>query len=85
MRYYKNIVNNYIDRVGIGSGGEEITEREYNQILAIIKTKPASTGTTGYRLRTNLTWEEYELEPIEPVEEEATAEEILSILTGESA
>ena len=85
MRYYKSIVNNYIDRVGIGSGGEEITEREYNQILAIIKTKPQASGTTGYHLKSDLTWEEYELEPIEPIEEEATAEEILSILTGESA
>lgn len=84
MRYYKMIADNYIIRIGTGNGGEEIDNTEYENILSVINRKPASSDTTGYRLKTDLTWEAYEKEPVEPVEEEASADEILAILTGES-
>ncbi len=84
MRYYKVITDNYIVRIGTGKGGQEISSQEYENILGMINRKPEPTDTTGYRLRADLTWEAYEKEPIEPVEEEASADEILAILTGES-
>lgn len=80
MRYYKNIIDGYIINIGTGVGGTEITESEYNEILTIIKNKPARTATTDYRLKTDLTWEEYEHEP-DP-EPEPSAEEVLDILLG---
>lgn len=82
MRYYKQIENDYIVAIGTGFGGTEITEEEYDNILSIIKSTPSSDGK-GYRLKTDLTWEEYNVEPIE-VEEEPSAEELLSIITGEN-
>ena len=80
MRFYKYIEENYILAIGTGNGGTEITESEYNEILTVIKNKPARTATVDYRLKTDLTWEEYEHEP-DP-EPEPDAEEALSILLG---
>lgn len=81
MRYYKQIEDNYIVAIGTGFGGAEITEEEYNQIMSVIQSVPHEDGK-NYRLKTDLTWEEYDVEPIE-VEEEPSAEELLSIITGE--
>lgn len=66
MRYYKQIENGYILAIGTGNGGTEITESEYNEILAVIQSKPPRTETTDYRLKTDLTWEEYEIDPPDP-------------------
>ncbi len=71
MRYYKNIDSNYIIAVGTGSGGDEIGEQEYNEILAIISNKPIAHDGFDYRLKTDLTWEEYEKTVLEPVDEPA--------------
>lgn len=80
MRYYKNVSDGYIMSFGIGNGGTEITEAEYNQIVAVIQNAPQETDTIGYMLRAELTWEQYEKEPVEV--DDATAEELLDILTG---
>lgn len=74
MRYFKQISDNYIPAIGTGPGGTEITETEYNEILTIIRNRPQAEGK-GYRLTTDLTWEEYDLPPEEIVEEEPTVEE----------
>lgn len=67
MRYYKQINGDYILAIGTGNGGTEITESEYDEIMAVIQNKPPRTETTDYRLKTDLTWEEYEHDPdIEP-------------------
>ena len=71
MRCYKQISDGYILAVGTGSGGTEITEAEYDRILAVIRTKPARTGATDYRLKADLTWEAYEFVPVEPADEPA--------------
>ena len=81
MRFYKNINGNYITAVGTGCGGTEITESEYNSILAVIRTKPSRTDTTDYHLTTDLTWEAFEREPEVPTDE-IDAEEALDILIG---
>ena len=82
MRYYKIIEGAYIQAIGIGGGGEEITEEQYNAIMALIHRKPPRTDTTDYRLiDATLTWEEYE-RPADP-EPEAEVGELFDILTGE--
>lgn len=84
MRFCKYVSGGYIIGIGTGNGGTEITETEYNQILDIIRNKPAATETTDYRLRTDLTWEEYEIQsqPYEPTD--ADKAEAYDILTGVS-
>ena len=83
MRYYKQISNDYILAVGTGPGATEITETEYNSILSAIQSRPTSE-TQGYRLRTDLTWEEYDLPPVpEPSDnDEISTDEALNILLG---
>lgn len=81
MRYYELIDNGYITAIGTGAGGTEITEAEYNTILDIIHSKPAATDTTDYRLRTDLTWEPYDIDPPDP-DPELDDSEALSILLG---
>ena len=83
MHYYMTAKNGYIQLVGVrdAEGEGEITEAEYNAIMEMMATKPQVTETIGYALKEDLTWEAYE---IERVEAEPTAEDILSILTGET-
>ena len=81
MRYYKIIDGEYLKAIGTGRGGIEITESEYNEILAVIRNRPASEPGYGYRLKTDLTYERYEM-PIEEEPEELTAEEALDIIVG---
>ena len=73
MRYYKIIRNGYLMAIGTGSGGREITESEYNNLLGIIRNKPIAESGFDYRLKSDLSWELYELQPITvPEDEEAT-------------
>lgn len=83
MRYYKLISDGYILSIGTGNGGTEITEAEYNEILAVIHTKPTATETTDYRLREDLTWEPFEIDPPDQ-DPEINDEEALNILLGVS-
>ena len=70
--FYKYIKDKYIIGVGIGSGGEEITEQEYNSILDKINNRPEAPEGYSYRLTTSLEWELCEVPKTEP-----TAEEII--------
>ena len=83
---YKQIQNGFICSVGSNIGGTEITEQEYAEILAVIRNKPTPRDGYDYRLKTDLTWEEYALPPVEP--EPLTDEEALTryanTLTGAS-
>ena len=85
MVYYKQLSDNYILAIGTGPGGTEITETEYNSILSVIQSRPTSE-TQGYRLRTDLTWEAYDLppEPEPSDDDEISNEEALNILLGGS-
>lgn len=69
--------------IGTGPGGVEITESEYNEIMAVIQNRPQADGK-GYRLKTDLTWEEYDLppEPEPSDEDELSDAEALDILLG---
>lgn len=83
MRHYKQISDNCIAAIGTGPGGVEITESEYNEIMAVIQNRPQADGK-GYRLKTDLTWEEYDLppEPEPSDEDELSDAEALDILLG---
>jgi hypothetical protein len=81
MRYYKLVEDGYITAIGTGGGGVEITEQEYNEIMTVIQNKPPRTETTDFRLKTDLTWEEYDRPP-EPEDEEVDDGEALDIITG---
>ena len=82
MRYYKQIKDNYISSIGTGYDGDEITEQEYNEIMSVIQSCPNEEGK-GYRLCTDLTWEEYDLPPVVlSDDDELSADEALEILLG---
>lgn len=78
--YYKNIENGYIICIGTGTGDVEITEDEYNAIMAVIKTRPEDVDGYTHRLLEDLTWEQVEAPPVE--EEELSADEALDIILG---
>ena len=83
MRFYKQTSNHYIIAVGTGYSGEEITETEYNEIMSIIQNRPTTEGK-GYRLKTDLTWEAYDLppEPEPSDEDELSDAEALNVIMG---
>ena len=82
-RYYKQTDDVYILAVGVGVGGMEISAAEYSEILSIIQNRPIAEGK-GYRLKADLTWEEYDLppEPKPSDEDEISTDEALEILLG---
>lgn len=81
MRHYKIIENGYITMIGTGNGCTEITSAEYDEIMTLIQNKPTETDTIKYRLKVDLTWEQYEVEPPEP-SDEIDDSEALEILLG---
>lgn len=78
--YAKVIEDGYIVSFGTGIEGVEITESEYNQIMYVFNNRPHAEDK-GYKMKADLTWEEYNLEPIED-DEELTDDEAFAILTG---
>lgn len=86
MRYYKIVDGDYLLAVGTGNGGEEITEAEYSNIVDMIRSGPTAQEGYGYRLKSDLTWELYEL-PVtaEETDPELTAEEAIDIIVGGGA
>ena len=84
--YFKQLQNNYIISIGTGAGGTEITKAEYDEIMAIIQSRPADEGK-GYRLKTDLTWEAYDLppEPKPSDEDELSDTEALNVIMGVTA
>ena len=68
--------------IGTNCGGTEIMESEYDEIMTVIHNKPQATETTDYRLKTDLTWEPYEVDPPEPPSEDVDDSEALEILLG---
>ena len=85
-RYYKQTDGMYILAVGVGVGGIEISADEYSEILSVIQNRPTAEGK-GYRLKADLTWEEYDLPPVpEPSDDdEISNDEAINILLGGAA
>ena len=78
MRYYKILTDNRPSIIGMGEGGIEITEAEYNNIKTIIDNRPTAPDGFAYRLTAELEWELYELPVVE--DEEATTEDYQTAL-----
>lgn len=68
--FYKYINDKFIIGVGTGTGGEEITEQEYNSILDKINNRPEAPEGYSYRLTTAMEWDLAEIPKIEPTTEE---------------
>lgn len=81
MRYCKTIEDGYLTAIGTGPGGEEITQEEYDHILAIIRSCPAAEAGYMYRLKANLTWELVPA-PQEVADPEISDSEALDIILG---
>lgn len=82
-RHYKKIEDGYILGIGTGFGGEEITAEEHQQIRQIIRTCPEAPQGYDYRLKTDLTWEQYALPDPEPeTDGEISDSEALAIILG---
>ena len=87
MRYFVQYgKKNHIIAIGTGAGGTEITKVEYDEIMAIIQNRPSADGK-GYRLKTDLTWEAYDLPPEpEPSDaDELSDAEALNVILGVTA
>lgn len=80
MKYYKTLNDGYLVSVGTGSGGTEITESEYNDLLSIIHNRPTPSTGFDYKLKADtLEWELVELPPIEE-DDEATESDYIEAL-----
>ena len=78
---YKVIIDGYLVSVGTGSGGTEITESEYNDLLSIIHNRPTPQSGYDYKLKADtLEWELVELPPIDDTDEEATESDYINAL-----
>lgn len=82
MRYWKKVADHYITAVGVGFLGEEITKTEYDEILSAIFSVPAVKIGYGYRLKEDLTWEEYKLPETEETEDISDTEALEILLGG---
>jgi hypothetical protein len=84
MKFFVLKENEYINGIGTGTIGESIDEGTYNLILTAIKSRPEAPEGYAYRLKTDLTWELYELppEPEPDPDVEITDSEALSIILG---
>lgn len=83
-KYYKNIDGDHITAIGTGIGDVEITKEEYENILAVVHERPIPEAGYDYKLKTDLTWELVEA-PVEPVDDEISADEALDIILGGEA
>lgn len=79
--YKKFTEEGYIIAVGTGIEGEEIPESEYESIISVFATMPTAYGK-AYKLKDDLTWEEYDL-PVPSDEDEISDAEAYSIIMGE--
>lgn len=80
--HYKQITDGYLWAVGENMGGTEITEAEYNTILETIHNKPIPPDGYDYRLKADLTWEQYKLPEIEQTESARYTESQLQAMTN---
>ncbi len=83
MRYFKLIQNGYVLSIGEGYDGVEISEDEYNEIMAVIKARPEAEKGFDYLLKEDLTWEMIEVPIIEPSDDDEISDaEALAIIQG---
>ena len=76
MEYKRVEFNGYILGVALVESGGNISEEEYNEITSVFKKRPIAPSGCGYRLKNDMTWEQYE-KPLmsEDDSQEATTED----------
>lgn len=85
--FYKIAADGYIVGLGTIDGPTDspvitpIEAPEFEQIAEFLRNRPPRTETADYRLREDLTWEEYPVEPPDP-DPEIDDLELLEILMG---
>ena len=83
MRYFECHDGNYITTFGKAAhGGETITEERYDALALIVANAPVDTETITHRLKTDLTWEEVSIEPVDPEPTDEDYSEAGRILMG---
>ena len=68
------IEDGYIIAIGKYVAGEDITDEYAAQIMQALSTAPAPEDGYGYRLKEDLTWEQYIIPPV-PEPDEPTIED----------
>ena len=58
MRHFKTIKNGYIQTIGTGHGGIEISEEEYKELYGTFMNCPIDTGCIYELNAETLTWEQ---------------------------
>ena len=83
MNYFRGEKDGYILTVGKTNDETDFScsKEVYEATLNAIKKKPAPTETTDYRLKDDLTWEPYKVEP-DPETAGIPVEEAMSIILG---
>ena len=77
----KVINDNYIIAVSTGKVGEQISDKEYNEILSAIQSRPTPPKGYDYKLRADsLAWELVELPPIDDTDDDATEADYIEAL-----
>ena len=76
IKYYKTIEDNYIELISTGSGNEEISIEEYENILSAIRNRPIPEDGYDYKLKTDLTWELVSLETVSEDDIEISSDEL---------
>lgn len=77
---FKTIEDGFITSIGTGAGQVEITQEEYDSILAVIQSRPIPDAGFDYRLREDMTWELVE-RPIDD-DPELSEQEAMDIILG---
>ena len=81
--YYKIIENGFIIAVTTGAGQVPVTEAEYNELLAVFRSKPSAPAGYEYMLdAVTLEWELMELPPEPEMGDEIDDGEAMNILMG---
>jgi len=80
-KFFKNINGDYISSISTGTGIEEITQEEYENILFIIlNNRPIPEAGFDYRLRTDLTWELIEIPIVVEDDMEISHDEFMNMV-----
>jgi len=80
--YFKMIEDGYIIAVTTNHGQTPVEEREYRELLGVIRNMPDAPDGYTYRLRADtLAWELAELPP-EPEPSAPTTDDIINTLFG---
>lgn len=82
MTYFKTVDNGYIQSISTGLGQQEISQEQYEELMAHFNTRPVPPQGKGCRLKEDLSWELYDL-PVS-VEEEIPDRQAIELLLGGS-